>query len=268
MNLNYSLIDDSELLMQHKESILRLFKDCFGRELDPLLWEWAYCNNPMGSPIVSLCHIDDRLIGHYAVIPFSLIMDGKVLPACLSMTTMVDVSFRKYGLFMEQAQQVYERARTLGFGVVFGFPNMKSAPGFRKRLGWVLALPDYVARVTMEQLASSPGFRAFLSDASLARLAFDDRSFMEWRLSKPGHSYRNCDSLILKEFGLQEDIVAMDSLPTAGHDNTRRYNILLDASVSDLKKAEVFPYHFGYKALDERYHNLRFKKDMLMSDVF
>lgn len=268
MNLKFSLIDDSKLLMPHKYSILQLFRSCFGKELDSVLWDWAYCKNPMGSPIVSLCHVDNKLVGHYAVIPVHLMLKGELLPACLSMTTMVDVSFRKYGLFAEQAQQVYARARTSGFRVVFGFPNIKSTPGFRKRLGWVFGPPDYVARVTMDQLAGSSDFRAFLSDSSLVRLAIDDNAFMQWRLSKPMQSYRSCSSLIFKDFGLQEDIVAMDNLPSARYDNTRQYNILLDAAVTDLKMMEIFPYQFGYKALEERYGNLKFKKDMLMSDVF
>src|SRR6185369_15941609 len=106
--------------------------------------------------------------------------------------------------------------------------------------------PDYVANVTLEQLVGSSGFRTTLDDSSLAGLAIGDRSFMEWRLSKPKHAYRNYSSFIVKEFGSQEDIVAINNLPNAGHSETGRYNILLDASVTDLRGYEVFPYQFGY----------------------
>ena len=39
-------------------------------------------------------------------------------------------AYRKYGLFVEQAEQVYERAQAMGYEVVFGFPNKNSTPGF------------------------------------------------------------------------------------------------------------------------------------------
>lgn len=268
MNLKFSLINNANLLKQHKDSILELFRNCFGKELDPVLWDWAYCNNPGGSPIVSLCHADGKLVGHYAVIPFNLIQGKETLPACLSMTTMVDASCRKYGLFVEQAQQVYEQAQSLGFGIVFGFPNSNSTPGFRKRLGWVFDEPDYVASVTLKHLSDSPKFRALLDDSSLAKLATNDREFMEWRLSKPEHAYQNITSLIIKKFDTLEDIVAINNLPDEIQTDTKRYNVLLDATVTDLREYEVFTYQFGYKAFNTRFDELRFKKDMLMSDVF
>jgi hypothetical protein len=268
MKFKFSLINDVSTLMLHKDSILGLFQNCFGKGLDPVLWEWAYCNNPSGSPIVSLCHVDEKLVGHYAFIPFNLSQGENILPSCLSMTTMVDASCRKYGLFVEQAQQVSERARELGFGIVFGFPNAKAAPGLRKRLGWVLDEPDFVASITLKQLSDSPAFRASLEDSSLVKFAVNDRLFMEWRLSKPRCVYRNINSIIIKEFGTQDDIVAITNLSNEDHIDNKHYNILLDATVSDLRGYEVFPYQFGYKVLDSQYSGLKFKKDMLMSDVF
>lgn len=268
MNFKFTMIDNFDILTPYKESILELFNNCFEKKLNPAFWDWAYQNNPMGSPIVSLCHCDDKLVGHYAVIPYNLTYKNLILPACLSMTTMVHSSCRKYGLFVEQATQVYERAHALGYGVVFGFPNEKSTPGFRKRLDWMLDEPDYVAYVTLAQLADSSELRALLDDTSLVSLDFGNHSFMEWRLAKPSHKYRTCHSFVIKDFNSQEDIVALNNLSFDGHAESERYNILLDAGVTDLRSYEVFPYQFGYRALDDRYQGIKFKKNMLMSDVF
>jgi hypothetical protein len=136
-------------------------------------------------------------------------------------------------------------------------------------LGWELNEPDYIACVTLKQLSESPGFCASLEDSSLASLDDNDRTFMDWRLSRPGHVYQNVNnSMILKQFGLQEDIVAINSIPNECHMDTKRYNVLLDANVADLREYEVFKYQFGYRALDPQFSGLKFKKSMLMSDVF
>lgn len=268
MTFRFTLINDAAVLKQHKSSILELFSSCFSRNLDPDLWEWAYCKNPMGNPIVSLCHASGKLVGHYAVTPSNLTWKGTPLPACMAMTAMVDASHRKCGLFVEQAQRVQEYAKTSGVSILFAFPNVNSAPGFRNKLGWTLEEPDFVAAITMKRLASSPRFRSILDDSSLVRLGIYDPVYLKWRLSKPGNTYHNFSSHIIKEYGSQKDLVAIQSLPSQGHDDTTVYNILLDAEVTDLKEHQMFPYQFGFKALDDRFNNLKFKKDMLLSDVF
>lgn len=268
MNLQYSLIDSKEELIPHKSSILELFSTCFGKELDPSVWDWAYLHNPMGNPIVSLCHVHGRLVGHYAVIPFDLKYREQPLSACLSMTTMVDTTCRKYGLFVEQAQQVYDKAKSLGFKIVFGFPNAKSTPGFRKRLGWELDEPDYVACLTVGQLASSGTLINSLADKTLVKIDIENNVFVEWRLSKPQQAYKKYFTSIIKEFSDQKDIVYIDTVLGEERNNVEQFNILLDSGVTDLKEYSVFPYQFGYKVLDSHFGGLKFKKDMLMSDVF
>lgn len=268
MILQYILIDNKIELMFHKNSILKLFSASFAKELDPLLWEWAYISNPLGSPIVSLCYAGEQLVGHYAVIPFDLRYEGQSLSTCLSMTTMVDESYRKCGLFVEQAQRVYDRATDLGFKLVFGFPNVNSTPGFRKKLGWELDEADYIACVTMQQLTDSNMFVNSMSNDMLVKLNSDHELFMDWRLSKPLQIYRKYPHLITKQFSGSEDIVYMGAVSDRNDNSLKKFNILLDSSIDDLKEYSVFPYQFGYKALDNNFRGLKFKKDMLMSDVF
>ena len=112
------LVTDKSELRKHKQEISRLFQRCFSTELDVELWEWAYMQNICGDPIVSLYYHNKSLVGHYAVIPMRLQYNDKAILAALSMTTMVDVSYRRHGLFVEQANEVYEKAIELGFSLM------------------------------------------------------------------------------------------------------------------------------------------------------
>ena len=80
------------------------------------------------------------------------IFKQKVLAAVVSMTTMVDMAYRKYGIFVDQANEVYEKANELGYKFVCGFPNKKSAPGFKKRLEWTLDEDLIVTKFSFEEL--------------------------------------------------------------------------------------------------------------------
>lgn len=267
MTPQFLLLDQKEDLLLYRAAILELFLDCFGVDLDPTIWEWAYIKNPMGNPLVSLCFDDGRLIGHYAVIPYNLLHQERTLRACLSMTTMVAAAYRKYGLFTEQALQVYEKAREVGVDVVFGFPNHNSTPGFRKRLGWVLDEPDFVATLTVQDLASS-GFRASLSDPDLARFDRSDFGALQWRLAKPNQEYRDFGHMITKTYQEQEDIVYCEDLNEECKNDKRRFNVLVDAKFSELKVHSIFEYQFGYRPLVDSANGLKFKKDLILSDVF
>lgn len=268
MSIEFKLISNKEELIRYEEEIISLFKICYNSDLDRTVWDWAYIQNPMGDPLVSLCFSEGRLVGHYAVVPHNLIRKERLLHAFLSMTTMVDPSYRKFGLFVEQAQQVYGLAKKEGVDLVFGFPNAKSTPGFRKRLNWILDAPDFVAAVTLKELSSSSSFKEILHDQDMVRVDRCDEEYLEWRLSKPGAGYCDAGAIITKRYQAMEDIVFCERIDLKDDGDTERYNILLDASVEDLKPKQVFEYQFGYLPLTSRALDLRFKKDLILSDVF
>jgi len=269
MNLKYILITDKIELCAYKEQILQLFQKCFGKNLQERIWEWAHIENPLGPPIVSLCFNNDlQLIGHYAVIPIALRVEGQAINSCLSMTTMVDVDYRKYGLFIEQANQVYNQARCMGFQIVIGFPNNNSAPGFRKRLGWCIDDKDYVAAVTCQQLSASVLFKEHLNIESAIGIDLDNNEFRRWRLSKPAVEYHDKKNLIFKFFDKGADIVFIKNGFEEYLEDGKIYNILIDSKVEEFKNNSLFEYRFGYKALTESMRNPIFKKDLLLSDIF
>lgn len=256
------LINKKNDLLVYKKQIFDLFKDSFDVEMDESLWEWAYINNPNGDPIVSLYFDNDKLVGHYAVIPVSFLYKKNAMNAVLSMTTMVDASYRKYGIFAEQAQEVYDKATELKYKFVYGFPNKKSAPGFKKRLGWVLQDDLYVASFCDDELKK-------IKEEFNCSISFntENEKNMAWRLSKPNQNYFNFGSNVLKKYNDEIDIVfsEFDFSSISSHE---KYNILLDHDLDKHLDKKVFDYSFGYRLFDTSLEGVEFKKDLIMSDVF
>ncbi|MDD3597877.1 GNAT family N-acetyltransferase [Sulfuricurvum sp.] len=263
LEFNKIIIDNKEELLKYKTQIFKLFKDSFNDTIDDELWKWAYIDNPNGNPIVSLYFDGSKLVGHYAVVPINLIYQQKSIKALLSMTTMVDASYRKYGIFVEQANEVYEKACTSGYKLVCGFPNKKSAPGFKKRLGWTLKEDLYVAKFSYDELQSIEK-KTYPNAISFNT---QDQENIEWRLNKPNKEYIRKNNNILKKFDGNFDIVFNGS-DFSMLDKNYEYNLLLDHELDKYEDKKQFDYIFGYKLFDSTLAGIEFKKDLLMSDVF
>lgn len=258
-----SLINDKNELLEYKDKIFELFLRCFDRNMDQELWQWAYIKNPNGNPIVSLYFDEKKLVGHYAFIPVSLIYKQKSLKASLSMTTMIDYTYRKYGIFQLQAEEVNKKAIELGYKLVYGFPNKQAAPGLKKRLNWILEEDLYVANFSYNELQqiekkSYPNAISFNTQ---------DKANIEWRLSKPNQNYFKKNNNILKEFEGNFDIV-FNGVDFLNLDRDKKYNLLLDHSLDKHLDKKEFDYIFGYRLFDTSLEGVEFKKDLLMSDVF
>lgn len=265
---DFKLIDNKIELNNFKREILDLFRICFNEDLDEDIWNWAYMDNVIGDPVVSLCFDGEKLIGHYAVIPIVLQKQDAEIKACLSMHTMVKPHYRKYGIFVKQAEGVYERAKKLGFQLVVGFPNKNSTPGFKKRLSWSIGPADYVALVTKERLLNTKRFHDYLQDKNLLKLNLANKEFFTWRLSKPSQTYYVKDGTILKDFKNCQDVVFISEGFERNLEEQKQYNVLIDADINDFRDAMVFEYQFGFRLFDEGLRGIGFKKDLLMSDVF
>ena len=263
IEFNKIMLNDKNELLKYKSQILKLFEDSFGSQMDEMLWKWAYIDNPNGDPIVSLYFDGNKLVGHYAVIPIKFIHNQKKLNAVLSMTTMVDLAYRKYGIFIEQANEVYEKASELGYKFVCGFPNKKSAPGFKKRLDWTLEENLYVAKFTYDELQNIEK-NTYENSVSFDTL---DTENIEWRLSKPNQKYSRKNNNILKKFDNNFDIV-FNGLDFSMLDKIYEYNLLLDHDLDKYLDRKEFDYIFGYRLFDSSLTGIDFKKDLLMSDVF
>lgn len=116
--------------------ILDLFKQVFGKEMSLSFWRWRFADNPFGKAIIKLSFDGDTLIGHYAVIPMEVQVQGKLTKAAFSMTTMVHQDYRDSQIFVRLARETYKAAAETGAQFVYAFPNGNSYFPFVKMLGW------------------------------------------------------------------------------------------------------------------------------------
>ena len=99
--------------------------------------KWQYIHNPGGGSYTSVAVSEtDENASIYSMFRTKVKVDGELVTACQSLDTLTDAKHRGQGLFKKLANNVYDRARTDGVSLVYGFPNENSAPGFFGSLGW------------------------------------------------------------------------------------------------------------------------------------
>lgn len=254
-------------LLDHRPAIEELFYSSFGQRAIGNVWVWAYLDNPNGDPMVSLCYDESRLVGHYAIVPMPLSSGAVRRQSCISMTTMVAESHRKFGLFTQLAQENYRVAADAGVDFVFGFPNSQSTPGFRKRLNWTLPESDYVATVDKPTLLAAAKAGSF-DKTGLLGLDLADPVIRAWRLSRPGSTYTFENGLAFKRQPGTIDLLwweAPDALQ--GLPDDASINVLV-STTSGLEPNRQFDYQFGGIGLRSAFDPAAINREMAISDLF
>lgn len=116
--------------------VLALFKVVFGSTMDERTWRWFYMDKPFGEGIIMLCFDNNKLVGHYAVVPTALWYDNEAHMGAFSMTTMTHPDYAGKGIFTKLANETYSICKEVGIKSIFGFPNSNSYYGFTRKLGW------------------------------------------------------------------------------------------------------------------------------------
>lgn len=255
-------------LKKHSANILGLFSECFGAELSPELWNWAYIENPNAEPVVSLCYDGGKLVAHYAVISMPLLFSERRLNSYLSMTTMVAPDYRKHGLFVKLATDNYSRLKDLSADFVFGFPNSQSAPGFRKRLGWELMTPDLISTCSKDHLVKFAGELCVGYEDSCV-IGFSDEKMRRWRFSKPGVSYSWVGGIAYKQFNDSIDIMYFSPVSDfSALPDVDRVNLIVPADLAERFGMQGSQYQFGGVSLNAQFPLRDVRRQMSMSDVF
>lgn len=263
-------IRTKEDLLSYRDEIATLFKESFNRELSIEEWNWFYIDNPVGQPIVSLFYKEEKLLGHYGVIPTRFILGNESCLAYRSMTTMCHPQAGVPGLFISLAKRVYSLLKAEGAALVYGFPNKNSAQGFEKFLGWTLPKPDNVYDLNGSDLISNKSLCSVLT--TVRGIAWDenDTEQMTWRAARPNAKTINEEGFLAKTY---ENSLNILSIRLAGLSKIRlqeRYRILIPSGFDDetLSASLVFPYQFGYRIFNTRFSGYDFHRELIMSDVF
>ena len=268
--IEYIDIAESKELLPYFSQIALLFMECFGKPLDRQLWEWAYQLNPSGSPLVSLALCDGVIVGHYAAIPIPLENDNNKITGFLSMTTMVSSSFRRYRLFTILATRVNNTIESLGKpAVIFGFPNDKSAPGFKKRLGWVISEKYKVVKVNEACQQKCANLLSTSLSKSAYSLLLETDELINWRTNKPSQEWDINNGIGLKKFDGGCDLMYLKEPSLFSRIELKgEMNAVLPVGDSP-EFTLAFAYRFGYRTFGfPNDHEPDFFVQMSMSDVF
>ncbi|MFN3533811.1 MAG: GNAT family N-acetyltransferase [Desulfatiglandales bacterium] len=123
-----------------EEGIVRLRRSVFG-DMDPYKatiegWKWEFGEIPSGSPIIVVAEEGGEIVGHYGLLPMTLCHRGKEQPFGLAVDLMVHPLYRRRGLFVNMYREVERKAREEGLAGILGFPNERTLPTYKNRLGW------------------------------------------------------------------------------------------------------------------------------------
>jgi len=101
-------------------------------------WTWKYARNPFGfwgeQGSIWVAEDQEKIVGHYAVIPCKIKIGNIVVLAGQSVDTAVRTEYRRMGIFEALAKKVYHDVCDR-YSFLFGFPSDMAYQGFLK-LGW------------------------------------------------------------------------------------------------------------------------------------
>jgi hypothetical protein len=251
-----------------------------GENRSPELIRWQYLEHLSGAE-VCIAHTEAGLFVEpaavYATFPSRFRLNGITQIAYQSFDTLTGAQFRGQGLFVRLAEILYQRIAAQGSPLVYGIPNDESYGGFIRRLDWksLDPLPIVVRPIGLRYLRvkarlrtpkitgalhdSSNGIREISSipvDVSELTATSDylkkngvirDIEYFNWRLRRPGNSYRILESRDTE--GKLHGVLVFELLPkhgcSVGYIMELMFNErlpshgdrLVDAAVSCLKSA-------------------------------
>lgn len=146
--------------------ILKLFNEAFGKPLSEEYWKWRFLDNPENQVMIKLMWDEDKLVGHYAVSPLKLDVNGESILTALSMTTMTHPDYAGKGIFTKLAEELYfEKAKHSDLKAVWGFPNRNSHYAFINKLSW-----NDLAQIPVRSIAIEKIKKSSTSNISVTKL--------------------------------------------------------------------------------------------------
>lgn len=86
-------------------------------------WNWINRRNPFGESIVEVAERNGKIIGHYAVMPVDLWIEGASVRAGFAIQAIVHTAFRNLKNLLHMADRLWERCAERGIQFVYAFPN-------------------------------------------------------------------------------------------------------------------------------------------------
>jgi len=118
-----------------KYKVLQLIRLAF-KWSDEKYWKWRYIDNPTGVGRIWIAEDDDRIVGHYAMIPGKIKVEEMTASTLLTTDIVTHSDYRRQGIFEALAKKAYSEIQKEGNYIQYVFPNELSYPKFIKKLGF------------------------------------------------------------------------------------------------------------------------------------
>ena len=128
----FELIKDNQFV-----DLIPLFNSAYGsapslKEIKNKYSTKAFLQNNCGV----ICYFEDKAVAYVGAIPCFLERKGDVIKGAQIGDVMTHSDHLRFGLFHKAGKILFDYLRKQSVDVIFGFPNLKSKPGFKKRLNW------------------------------------------------------------------------------------------------------------------------------------
>lgn len=160
------------LRSEDQSAVVSFLREC-GYDSDGRFWSWINRECPHGQALVELALVQDRVVGHYGVLPRPVWMDGKVVRAGLAIHAAVHPQFRGLEILRQLLARMVRRCRQEGIPFIYGFPRPDVWLMYFKLFDW----KPMGELVTLE--LPLKGFR--LEQGDHPRIQFRDRAVFDER---------------------------------------------------------------------------------------
>ena len=118
--------------------IIPLFRKAFDKEFSYDYIRDKYSTSIFGHDFLGFIAYSKlgQAVAFYGSIPHYIMYDGKKILVVQSSDAMTDPEHLRNGLFLKLAKLNFAFCKEIGVKFIYGFPNEKSAPGFKKKLEW------------------------------------------------------------------------------------------------------------------------------------
>lgn len=120
-----------------KPDLLRLFAECYSKELSDEWWDYLYMSGPYGCALSIAAWDSDGLAGHYAAAPMEAVgADGERIRFARGMTLAIAERARSRGALPELMRRMRSALIDRGLAWTLGFPNERSWRPLTMFCGW------------------------------------------------------------------------------------------------------------------------------------
>jgi len=157
-------------------SIAALLNAVFGNWGDTATWSWKYEDLPAPFRLISaVAEADGRLVGHYGIVPVTIVHQGKLVRGAQAVDAAVLPEYRRQGILSALAKLVLDSAAGAQVSFIYAFPGLYSL-NLNRRIGFqpVMIVPEMVRLL---------GSKKFFFE-TLRSLPDNLRAIWRWRYQK------------------------------------------------------------------------------------